>query len=126
MGSDASGRSAWKVRVLVVDDARNTRSMLCGLIERRGFIVAGEAESAAGALESVQRLAPNGVLLDVRLPDGNGFEVCARLTAMHPRLAVVLTSCDPDSSFYELAEASGARGFVPKNELTRVDLSAFW
>ncbi|MFL5823602.1 MAG: PleD family two-component system response regulator [Solirubrobacteraceae bacterium] len=114
-----------KARVLVVDDSESTRSLICGLLARRGFAVVGEAATVAGAFEATQRLIPDMVLLDVHLPDGNGFDLCARLTAAHARLAVLLVSADRDDAFHHLAEASGARGFVPKSQLAQADLSNF-
>ena len=87
------------------------------LLERRGYAIAGEASCAASAIESVERLAPDAALVDIHLPDATGFEVAARLTEAHPELAVLLTSFDFDRQFYALADVSGARGFVPKDQL---------
>ena len=80
----------------------------------------------AQAIAFVERLAPDAVLLDVRLPDANGFELAARLSRARPALAVLLTSGNFDPSFYALADRSGARGFVPKERLALVDLTRFW
>ncbi len=78
------------------------------------------------AIEFVARLTPDAVLLDVCLPDQSGFEVVGRLALAHPPVAVLLTSSDFDASYYTLAERTGARGFVPKTGLARVDLTQFW
>jgi two-component system response regulator DesR len=69
---------------------------------------------------------PDAALLDVRLPDGNGFELAARLAGSYPRLAVLITSSQFDFNFYARADASGARGFVPKSQLARIEFESFW
>lgn len=124
--SPADERVRSSVRVLVVDDAPFFRRVICELLSRRGYLIAGEAATAAQALELAERLQPDAVLLDVHLPDANGFELAARLTHAHPALAVLLTSLDFESNFYALADMSGARGFVPKAELAGVEFTTFW
>lgn len=115
-----------KLWVLIVDDTPVCRCVVRELLERRGYGIAGEAGSAAMALDFVERLAPEAALLDVHLPDENGFELAARLTGSHPNLAVLLTSADVERRFYALADLSGARGFVPKDQLAQVELATFW
>ena len=66
--------------VLIVDDHPSFRASARMLLECEGFEVVGEAEDGMSALEAVDRLQPDVVLLDVQLPDINGFEVAARLT----------------------------------------------
>ena len=119
-------RARSSVRVVVVDDAPAFRRVICELLSRRGYQVVGQAASAAEAIEMTERLSPHAVLIDVNLPDVNGFALAARLTAAHPALAVLLTALDFDSNFYALAEVSGARGFVPKADLAGVDFTIFW
>lgn len=126
ISSEARGHSPRRVRVLIVDDASAFRLAIRDLLERRGHQVVGEADSAATAIDLVDRLAPDAVLLDVHLPDGCGFEVAARLRENHDDLAVLLTSGDSDISLLARAAASRATGFVPKSELGRVDLRRFW
>lgn len=116
-------RTAW---VVIVDDASAFRVAIRELLERRGYHVVGEADSAATAIELVDRLTPDAILLDVHLPDGNGFEVVARLRESHPGLAALLTSAGVDVTFYARAAACGARGFVPKAQLAQVELERFW
>jgi DNA-binding NarL/FixJ family response regulator len=96
------------------------------LLARRGYEVAGEAESMAAALCLAETAQPDAALLDVRLPDGNGFELAARLARSYPQLAVLLTSTQFDYNFYARADASGARGFVPKSQLAQIEFEAFW
>jgi DNA-binding NarL/FixJ family response regulator len=80
--------------------------------------VVGEAENGMSALERAAELAPDLVLLDVQLPDLDGFQVAARLTAAGGGPAVVMVSSRDGSEFGCLVEMSGARGFVPKGELS--------
>jgi DNA-binding NarL/FixJ family response regulator len=89
-------------------------------------VVAGEADCASTALEAVEQLAPDGVLLDVCLPDKDGAFVARRLSTTHPGVAVLLVSADSDGASPELARRSGARGFVSKAELARIDLAVYW
>ena len=113
-------------RVVIIDDSRMCRAVFRDLLERRGYRVAGEAGCAAAAADLVERVSPDAVLLDVHLPDGNGFELAAQLREQHPDLAILLTSIDFQSNFYALADVSGARGFVPKAQLAHVEFELFW
>jgi DNA-binding NarL/FixJ family response regulator len=113
-------------RVLIVDDAPIFREVARELLERRGYTVVGEADSAASAIEAVARLAPDAVLVDIRLPDGDGFELSAALTRAHPELAVLLASADRVAPTPARVQASGARGFVLKSRLAATDLTQFW
>jgi DNA-binding NarL/FixJ family response regulator len=110
--------------VLIVDDHPSFRASARMLLEAEGFDVIGEAEDGAGALEAVQELAPQVVLLDVQLPDFDGFEVAARLTANGASPAIVLTSSRDVNDLGQLAEREGVRGFIPKSELSGAALEA--
>ena len=112
-------------RVLIVDDHPSFRATARALLEAEGFDVVGEAEDGASALRAARALHPELVLLDVQLPDTDGFAVAAALTANNGSApAVVLTSSRDADDFGELVAASGARGFVPKAELSGAALSA--
>jgi DNA-binding NarL/FixJ family response regulator len=104
--------------VLIVDDHASFRATARQVLEAEGFDVVGEAESGESAVEAVRRLHPDVVLLDVQLPDMDGFDVCSLLATNGHRPAVVLTSSRDVSEFGGLVERSGARGFVPKGELS--------
>jgi DNA-binding NarL/FixJ family response regulator len=102
-----------------VDDHPSFRASARALLQAEGFEVVGEAADGAEALRAVEELHPDVVLLDVQLPDTDGFDVAARLTKMNSRApAVVLTSSRDGSDFGPLVKYSGARGFVPKAELS--------
>ena len=125
MPADSLLRPA-RVSVLIVDDAAAVRNAERVLLERRGYSVVGEADCATSALNYVKCLAPDAVLLDINLPDGNGFDLAARIREVSPDVAVLLTSSHHDDCFYAMARAHGARGFVPKDQLSYVDLTSFW
>jgi DNA-binding NarL/FixJ family response regulator len=110
--------------VLIVDDHPSFRASARMLLEAEGFQVIGEAEDGAGALRAVRELAPQVILLDVQLPDIDGFEVAARLTANGDSPAIVLTSSRDVSDLGPLAEREDVRGFIPKSELSGAALEA--
>jgi DNA-binding NarL/FixJ family response regulator len=104
--------------LLIVDDHPSFRASARELLEAEGFDVVGEAEDGASALEAIGRLEPDVVLLDVQLPDMNGFDVAAKVTANGSGAAIVLVSSRDGSDFGPLVLESGARGFIPKGELS--------
>jgi DNA-binding NarL/FixJ family response regulator len=112
--------------VLIVDDAALFRDVARELLERRGYEVVGEAGTAAAAIEMAERLAPDAALVDIRLPDGDGFALTAALVDARPGLAVLLTSADQVPPDPASVRASGARGFVLKSRLAAADLAQFW
>jgi DNA-binding NarL/FixJ family response regulator len=77
-------------------------------------------------MEAVARLRPDAALVDIRLPDGDGFGLSAALTRAHPELAVLLVSADRVPPAPARVQASGARGFVLKTRLAATDLEQFW
>jgi DNA-binding NarL/FixJ family response regulator len=109
-------------RVLVVDDHPSFRRCARTLLEAEGFEVVGEAADGAAAVAAVADLAPALVLLDIQLPDIDGFEVARRLLADDPGLPIVLVSSRARSDYGSLIDASGARGFVSKEELSGASL----
>jgi CheY-like chemotaxis protein len=112
--------------VLIVDDSACFRMSARRLLEAEGFEVVGEAASGVAGLRRVEELHPDLVLLDVQLPDVNGFEVATRLlgNGNGPPPAVVLTSSRDAADFGPLVAESGARGFVPKGELSGAAIQA--
>ena len=110
--------------VLIVDDHPRFRMCARTVLEAEGFEVVGEAENGVAALSAVKELHPDLVLLDVQLPDFDGFEVASRLTGNGAGPAVVLTSSRDASEFGPLVAESGARGFIPKAELSGAALTA--
>jgi len=111
------------VNVLIVDDHPSFRANARALLEAEGFDVVGEAEDGASAIRAADELSPELVLLDVQLPDIDGFEVARRLTNGGGPVVVLVSSRD-GSDFGPLVERSGARGFIAKAELSGAALSA--
>lgn len=103
------------VRLLIVEDHEITRLGLCTLLGScPQFEIVGEAGSVAEAQEAVARLKPDLLLLDVRLPDGSGIEVCRRLQHQESDTKVlVLTSYASDDLVFD-AIAAGADGYLLK------------
>jgi len=113
------------VSVLIVDDHPSFRATARMLLEVEGYDVVGEARDGAEAIERAGALAPDVVLLDVNLPDIDGFEVSSRLTAAPDDAPVVVLVSSRDSSdFGGLVGTSGARGFISKADLSGDALAA--
>ena len=104
--------------ILIVDDHPSFRASARAILEAEGFEVAGEAEDGESAITAAEELHPDVVLLDVQLPDIDGFEVTRRLLANDGKSCVVLVSSRDGCDFGPLVESSGACGFVPKSELS--------
>ena len=105
--------------VLVVDDHPGFRACVRRLLEREGYRVVAEAADGASAVTCAREFKPQLALVDVYLPDVDGFEVAARLAGLDGGPAVVLTSSHDRAELEPLVPGSGARGFVLKDELSR-------
>ncbi|MER5263130.1 response regulator [Actinosynnema sp. NPDC002837] len=106
------------VRVLLVDDQVPYRRLLARLLRAGGFDVVAEAGTGHEALLLAAATAPELVLLDVLLPDLDGFEVARRLEVDPARPAVVLVSSRHREDFGEFTGLALVRGFIGKDELT--------
>lgn len=103
--------------VLIVDDSEPFRSVARRLLERDGFRVVGEAVDGSSALAVVRSMRPDVVLLDVQLPDLDGFAVCEAILSESTPPVVVMTSTRPLSAFRRRMDVSGAAAFIPKHDL---------
>ncbi len=103
------------VRVFLLDDHEIVRGGLTRLFEREGDIeVVGEAGTAAEGLSRIPPTQPDVALLDVRLPDGDGVEVCREIRSRHPEIhCLMLTSFSDDEALFE-AIMAGASGYILK------------
>ena len=104
--------------VLIVDDHPGFRATARAVLESEGYDVVGEAETGIDGLRAARELAPDIVLLDVQLPDFDGFEVASRLLRLDAAPRIVLTSSRDACDFGRLIQQSGVSGFVPKAELS--------
>jgi DNA-binding NarL/FixJ family response regulator len=109
-------------RVLIVDDHASFRGSATTLLRSEGYDVGGEAETGTEAVRLADELKPDLVLLDVQLPDLDGFEVTALLLELDEPPEVVLTSSRDD--YAAAVVGTGALGFVPKDALSGKTLDA--
>jgi DNA-binding NarL/FixJ family response regulator len=110
--------------VLIVDDHEGFRSSARALLEADGFEVVGEAASGAEAVGAAARLRPGVVLLDIQLPDLDGFAVARALAATPEPPDVVLISSRDGVTYGPRLRAAAARGFLAKHELSGPALRA--
>jgi len=111
--------------VLLVDDHSAFRHAARALLQAEGFVVLGEAVDGRSALSAAARLRPDLVLLDVQLPDLDGFEVAEQLARATPPVpVVVLISTRTVSSYRTRLAGSTALAFVRKQDLSGPALTA--
>ncbi|MCL4292424.1 MAG: response regulator transcription factor [Acidimicrobiia bacterium] len=103
------------MRVFLLDDHEVVRRGLKDLLEGAGDLaVVGEASTAAEALARIPPTRPDVAVLDVRLPDGNGVEVCREVRTRHPEIqCLILTSFSDDEALFQ-AIMAGASGYLLK------------
>lgn len=113
------------ISTLIVDDSEMVRVGLRALLGGDGdagpLRVVGEAQSVATAVAEVARLKPAVVVLDIRLPDGTGFDACRKILALHPAVRVLLLSSTIDDDLVYKALNCGAHGYLLK-EINSRDL----
>ena len=110
--------------VLIVDDHAGFRSWARALLEMQGYAVVGEAEDGVSAITLVRTVKPEVVLLDIRLPDIDGFEVTRRLAREGSEATVVLVSSRDAADYGGQLANSGAQGFIAKADLSGTALEA--
>jgi len=116
-----------EVRVLIVDDQLPFREASRMVVEMTdGFDMAGEAENGNQAVEMVEQIKPDLVLMDVQMPGIDGIETTRRIRAL-PDPPVVLVMSTHESGDYEaVAVKAGAVGFVPKSQFGMDSLAEMW
>jgi DNA-binding response OmpR family regulator len=110
--------------ILIVDDHDGFRAFARVMLEADGFTVA-EAATGAEATEAARIVRPGLVLLDIQLPDFDGFEVARRLAGQAGGPVIVLTSTREASDYGARITSSPAAGFLPKDQLSGVALRRF-
>lgn len=111
-----------KRTVLIVDDHEGFRATARRVLEVGGYAVIAEAADGSSGVTAAAESKPDLALVDVQLPDFDGFEVTRRLRESGAAADVVLISSHDRADFGSLVESSGARGFVPKSELSTAAL----
>ncbi len=103
------------IRLLLVDDHAVVRSGLRMLLENEPDVdIVGEAGTAREALDSLDRLRPDVILMDIGLPDLSGIDAARQVKALRPEIAIVaLTIHEDEEYFFKMLDA-GASGYVPK------------
>ena len=124
MGSGPCDDAHMRSGVLIVDDDAPFRALARALLEAEGFDVVGEAGDAASALASVRSLRPGLVLLDVQLPDLDGFEVARQLAETSEPPIIVLLSSRSEATYRQRLAQAPVHGFIPKGELSGAALAA--
>jgi DNA-binding NarL/FixJ family response regulator len=109
---------------LIVDDHPSFRQQARALLESEGLTVIGEADDGVSALRAVRELRPDVVLLDIGLPDIDGFAIAERLASEAAAPRVVLISSREAATYGPRLAMSRTRGFIQKDELSAAALAA--
>ena len=102
------------LRILVVEDYAPFRRMTCGALQRRAGFEISEAADGAEALQKIQELQPDLILLDINLPKLHGFEVAARIGTLAPHARVLFMSQESSSDIVRHVFSLGAQGYIHK------------
>lgn len=110
------------IRLFVIDDHEMVREGLKAMLKAEpDFEIVGDAANAEQAFEQVDRLRPDVILLDVRLPGMSGIEICRSITERYPDIAVIFVTTYTDETLIAQCIQAGARGFIVK-DIERFDL----
>jgi DNA-binding NarL/FixJ family response regulator len=112
-----------RLSVLIVDDHQEFRRSAAAMLELGGFTVIGEAGDAAEALTNARAMRPDVVLVDVNLPDLDGFAVAERIALLDDPPAVILVSSRDGGVYRSRLATSPARGFIAKQHLSGAALA---
>ncbi len=103
--------------ILIVDDHAGFRRSARVLLSAEGFDVVGDAADGVSALAAARRLRPGVVLLDVQLPDMDGFAVAEAMAAVDPSLSIILISSRDIAAYGPQLDQAPVRGFIAKSRL---------
>ncbi len=110
------------IRLLIIDDHEMVREGLKAmLVAEPDFEIVGDAANAEQSLELIERLHPDVVLLDIRLPGVSGIDLCSNVTSLYPQTAVIILTTFAEESLVAQCIQAGARGFIVK-DIERFDL----
>ena len=103
------------IRVLIADDHALVRTGFRSLLEKLGFQVIGEARNGNEALQMIQSLRPDIVLMDIAMPELNGLEATTRITSEFPNVRVIILSMHATVEYARRAVRAGAAGYLLKD-----------
>ncbi len=103
-----------RIRVLVADDHKIVREGVRAVLERAGFDVVGEASSGRETIEQVRRHHPDVVLLDIRMPDGDGLQALEAIKSTYPDVRVIMLTTYANPGYLARAVTAGAAGYLTK------------
>jgi Response regulator containing a CheY-like receiver domain and an HTH DNA-binding domain len=103
-----------KVRVLIADDHQIVREGVRAVVERAGFHVVAEAASGRETVENVRKYHPDVVLLDIRMPDGDGLQALETIKATYPDVRVIMLTTYANPGYLARAVTAGAAGYLTK------------
>jgi len=110
------------IRLLIIDDHEMVREGLKAMLDAEpDFAIVGDAANAEQALEMIERLTPDVVLLDIRLPGVSGIDLCRTVASQYPQTAVLILTTFTDESLVAQCIQAEARGFIVK-DIERFDL----
>ncbi len=110
--------------VLIVDDHEGFRLSVRRMLEREGYVVVGEAIDGRSGVAEAERLKPDLALIDIRLPDIDGFEVALQIRAAGSAGSILLISTRQRTDHGDRLIKSGANGFIEKSELSGQTIAA--
>jgi DNA-binding NarL/FixJ family response regulator len=115
------GRAVTELRLLIVDDLEHVRQGLRTILELAGGLkVVGEAYDGLEAIQQVDQLQPDVVLMDLVMPQLDGLEATERIKAQHPETGVVMISIHDTEETREQANKAGVDAFLPKGTDTEI------
>jgi DNA-binding NarL/FixJ family response regulator len=115
------------VRLMIVDDHESVRELLRAIVadSPEDVVVSGEADGAEAALEAIERVDPDVVVLDAKMPEVGGFEAAPMILERRPRQKILLCSAVIDAEMCERAERVGIAACLSKDDLEAVPRVAF-
>jgi DNA-binding NarL/FixJ family response regulator len=113
------------VRILIADDHEVVRKGICSILEaRKNIDICGEASNGEDAVEKASQLNPDLIILDVTMPNLNGFAAARQIRTFLPEVPILILSMHEGHSVVREAQQAGAQGFVSKSDAGHVLLKA--
>jgi DNA-binding NarL/FixJ family response regulator len=113
------------LRILIADDHEIVRKGICSILEsRKNIDICGEASNGQDAVEKASQLNPDLIILDVTMPNLDGFAAARQIRTFLPEVPILILSMHAGPSVVREAQQAGAQGFVSKSEAGHVLLKA--